>query len=146
MLNTPTYLLKVGMIVYSNITLPTDRKFGVFFGVLLFLASFVCLILSRIPLAALLGVASLVLFTLSSCKPSLLHPMNRAWMIFGLTLGRIVSPIVMGLVFYVIFVPTAILLKIFGRDELRLKVKSRETYWKLRPADQERQDPFRQQF
>jgi hypothetical protein len=146
MLNIPTYLLKVGMIVYSDVTLPTDRKFAVFFGVLFFLASFVCLIASQIALAALLGVPSLVLFTLSVCKPSLLHPMNRAWMIFGLTLGRIVNPIVMGLIFYVIFVPTALLLKIFGRDELRLKVKSRETYWKLRPEDHERQDPFRQQF
>jgi len=146
MLNTPTYLLKVGMIVYSDVTLPTDRKFGVFFGVLFFLASFVCLITSQIALAALLGVASLVLFTLSAWKPSLLHSMNRAWLIFGLTLGRILNPIVMGLIFYVIFVPTALLLKIFGRDELRLKVKSRETYWKLRPADHERQDPFRQQF
>lgn len=97
-------------------------------------------------MAALLGVASLVLFTLSAWKPSLLHQMNRAWMIFGLTLGRIVNPIVMGLIFYVIFVPTALFLKIVGRDELRLKVKSRETYWKLRPADHERQDPFRQQF
>lgn len=146
MLNTPTYLLKVGMIVYSDVTLPTDRKFGFFFGVLFFLASFVCLISSQIALAALLGVVSLVLFTLSVCKPSLLHPMNRAWMIFGLTLGRIVNPIVMGLIFFVIFVPTGLSLKIFGRDELSLKIKRRETYWKLRPAEHERQDPFRQQF
>ena len=146
MLNTPTYLLKVGMIVYSDVTLPTDRKFGVFFGVLFFLASLVCFIASQIALAVLLGVASLVLFTLSACKPSLLHPMNRAWMIFGLTLGRIVNPIVMGLIFFVIFVPTGLSLKIFGRDELSLKIKRRETYWKLRPAEHERQDPFRQQF
>jgi hypothetical protein len=146
MLDTPTYLLKVGMIVYSDVTLPTDRKFGVFFGVLFFLASFVFLIMSQISLAAFLGVASLVLLVLSACKPSLLHPMNRAWMLFGLTLGRIVNPIVMGLIFYLIFVPTALVLKIFGRDELRLKIKSRETYWKLRPAEHERQDPFRQQF
>jgi hypothetical protein len=146
MLNTPTSLLKVGMIVYSDVTLPTDRKFGVFFGVLFFLASFICLIASQIALAALLGVPSLVLFTLSACKPSLLHPMNRAWMIFGLTLGCIVNPIVMGLIFFAIFVPTGLSLKIFGRDELSLKIKRRETYWKLRPAEHERQDPFRQQF
>ena len=146
MLDKPTYSLKVGMIVYSDVTLPTDRKFGVFFGILFFLASFVCFIASQIALAALLGVVSLVLFTLSACKPSLLHPINRGWMIFGLTLGRVVNPIVMGLIFYVIFVPTALLFKICGRDELSLKVKSRETYWKLRPADHERQDPFRQQF
>ena len=146
MLDKPTYLLKVGMIVYSDDTLPTDRKFGVFFGVLFFLASFVFLIMSQISMATLLGVVSLVLLILSAYKPSILHPMNRAWMIFGLALGRIVNPIVMGLIFYVIFVPTALLLKIVGRDELRLKVKSRETYWKLRPADHERQDPFRQQF
>ena len=146
MLDKPTYLLKVGMIVYSDVTLPTDRKFGVFFGVLFFLASFVFLIMSQISLASLHCVASFSLFTLSACKPSLLHPMNRAWMLFGLTLGRIVNPIVMGLIFYVIFVPSALALKIFGRDELRLKNKSRETYWKLRPAEHERQDPFRQQF
>ena len=94
-----TYLLKVGMIVYSEVTLPTDRKFGVFFGVLFLLASFVLLIMSQISLAALLGVASLVLLILSAYKPPLIHPMNRAWMLFGLTLGRIVNPIVMGLIF-----------------------------------------------
>ena len=146
MFDKPTYLLKVGMIEYSDVTLPTDCKFGVFFGVLFLLASFVFLIMSQISLATFLGVASLVLLVLSACKPSLLHPMNRAWMLFGLTLGRIVNPIVMGLIFYVIFVPTALVLKIFGRDELRLKTKSRETYWKLRPAEHDRQDPFRQQF
>jgi hypothetical protein len=146
MFDKPTYLLKVGMIEYSDVTLPTDRKFGVFFGVLFLLASFVFLIMSQISLAAFLGVASLVLLVLSACKPSLLHPMNRAWMLFGLTLGRIVNPIVMGLIFYLIFVPTALVLKIFGRDELRLKTKSRETYWKLRLAEHDRQDPFRQQF
>jgi len=138
--------MKVGMIVYSEDTLPTDRKFGVFFGILFLLASFVFLIMSQISLAFLLCVASFALLTLSACKPSLLHPLNRAWMLFGLTLGLVVNPIVMGLIFYVIFVPTALVLKIFGRDELRLKIKSRETYWKLRPAEHERQDPFRQQF
>ena len=146
MLDKLTYLLKVGIIVYSDVSLPTDRKFGVFFGALFFLASFVFLIMSQISLASLLCVASLVLLTLSAYKPSLLHPMNRAWMLFGLTLGRVVNPIVMGLIFYLIFVPTALVLKNFGRDELRLKTKSRETYWKLRPAEHERQDPFRQQF
>jgi len=146
MFDTQKYLLKVRMIVYSDDTMPTDRKFGVFFGILFFLASFVFLIMSQISLASLLCVVSLALFTLSACKPSLLHPMNRAWMLFGLTLGRVVNPIVMGLIFYVIFVPTALALKIFGRDELRLKTQSRETYWKLRPAEHDRQDPFRQQF
>jgi hypothetical protein len=67
-------------------------------------------------------------------KPSWLHPLNRAWMMLGLVLHKIVNPIVMGLLFYGTILPTGLVMRMRGRDLLRLKREpASETYWIARP-------------
>ena len=70
---------------------------------------------------------------LALAAPKLLAPLNRAWMAFGRLLNRIVSPIVMALLFVVAVVPTGVALRLMGRDPLRLKFdKGATTYWQRR--------------
>jgi len=59
----------------------------------------------------------------------LLNPLNFIWFKFGILLGRIVSPIIMGIIFFLVVTPTSILLKIFGKDVLKLKYNNSKTYW-----------------
>ena len=66
--------------------------------------------------------------------PSLLHPLNHLWIRLGLVLHRIVNPIVMGLLFYGTIWPTGLVMRMRGRDLLRLKREpSSDTYWIARP-------------
>jgi hypothetical protein len=67
-------------------------------------------------------------------KPALLHPLNRLWMKLGLLLHKIVNPIVMGLLFYGTIWPTGAIMRMRGRDLLRLKREpASDTYWIARP-------------
>lgn len=78
-------------------------------------------------LAALFLAAALL-------KPTLLHPLNRLWMRLGLLLNKIVNPIVMGLLFYGTIWPTGAIMRMRGRDLLRLRREpASDTYWIARP-------------
>ena len=59
----------------------------------------------------------------------ILSPLNLLWFKFGLLLGKIVSPFVMGIIFFVVVTPISILLKIFGKDVLNLKFNNNKSYW-----------------
>ena len=76
-----------------------------------------------------------VLFLLAALlKPALLHPLNRLWTKLGLLLHKIVNPIVMGLLFYGTIWPTGAIMRMRGRDLLRLRREpASESYWIARP-------------
>jgi len=75
----------------------------------------------------------------------LLTPFNKLWMRLGLLLGLIISPLVIGMIFFVLFVPIGILMRLFGRDELRLKSKAGGSYW-IRRETQAQTVLFKLQF
>jgi hypothetical protein len=58
-----------------------------------------------------------------------LTPLNKLCHRFGILLGNIVSPIVMGIVFFLVVTPTSIILKILGKDILNLKNNNNKSYW-----------------
>ena len=72
---------------------------------------------------------SLGFFAAALMSPTFL-PLNKLWMKFGLLLSAIVSPIVMGLIFFGVFTPISIIMKVVGRDELCLQFKKENTHWK----------------
>jgi hypothetical protein len=91
--------------------------------------------------------AAAALFLLAAwLKPSALHPLNRVWMKLGLLLHRIVNPIVMGLLFYGTIWPTGLVMRMRGRDLLRLKREPEAgSYWITRtpgPAPESMRDQF----
>jgi len=91
------------------------------------------------------GIA--IAFALAAAiAPALLAPLNRAWMAFGLLLGRIISPLVMGLIFFGVVTPIALLARLRGVDPMRRRFDpGAKTYWIERdppgpdPATMERQ-------
>jgi hypothetical protein len=82
-----------------------------------------------------LGTCSIVLLLVTFFKAEILRPLNKLWMGFGLVLGTIISPIVMGAIFFIIFTPIGILMRLFGRDELLLQFKTKPSYWNKRHED-----------
>ena len=64
-----------------------------------------------------------------------LTPLNRTWFKFGLVLGKIISPIIMGFVFFIVVTPIGLILKIMGKDIINKKYdKKKSTYWIKRSA------------
>ena len=59
----------------------------------------------------------------------ILTPLNKAWMKLGLILGKIVSPLVMGFIFFFVVTPTGIIMRLLGKDLLNLKRNRKNTYW-----------------
>jgi len=84
---------------------------------------------------------------MAAIAPNLLGPANQIWMKFGLLLHAIVSPIALGILFFFVFFPTGLLMRLFGKDPLRLKFdSSAESYWINRAPPGPAPESMHQQF
>ena len=68
----------------------------------------------------------MITFIIAYLNPNILLPFNKLWMRFGVLLGMIISPIIMGLIFFGLFTPYSIVIRMMGRDELHLKFDSKK--------------------
>ena len=117
------------MSLKSKIKMSSNRNFGLVFFI-------VFLILGFWPITAegeiriWLVVISLIFLVLGMMKSKLLTPLNKLWFKFGMILGAIVAPVVMGAVFFLVVTPIAIVMKTMGKDLINKKYnKKKETYW-----------------
>jgi hypothetical protein len=112
----------------------TDRGFGLTVGGILLLIAAVRTYLHGFGwLQPTLGVIGLALIALGLLAPRSLSGLNRAWTKLGLILFRIVNPVVLGLVYFVVVVPLGLLIRVSRRDPLNLKFDPRaDSYWVLR--------------
>ena len=74
-------------------------------------------------------IISLIFLILGLLNSKILTPFNIIWIKFGLLLGRIASPIVMGFIYFFVVTPTGVIMKIFGKDLLGLKQSKKDSYW-----------------
>jgi hypothetical protein len=92
------------------------------------------------------GLAALLLAA-AVLRPSLLHPLNLIWMKFGLLLHRVVNPVVMALLFYGTVLPTGLIMRMLGKDLLRLKREpDAASYWIVRQPAGPSPETMRDQF
>ncbi|WP_083604181.1 SxtJ family membrane protein [Pajaroellobacter abortibovis] len=125
--------------------LPSDRKFGLTFGSILLAIALLPLWHSEPILrwALFLGVPLLILGVLS---PHLLHPLNQKWMQLALLLHTIISPLLLGLLFYGVFTPIGLFLRWRGKNILCLQLEpEQKSYWIFRKSTISSQS-FRNQF
>ena len=129
----------------SEIKLPSNRKFGFFFSVIFLLVSSYYLYLNEKIIALILGFISILFFFVSLLKAGLLLPFNIVWMKFGILLGKLISPIVLGTIFFFMFTPVAVIMRLIGRDELRLRLNFQNSYWIKRKSSINKAS-FKRQF
>jgi len=107
----------------------SDRTFGLVFTVFFLLVALAPL-RTHHPVRWWAIVAAAMALAVVLIRPSWLHPFNLAWTKLGLLLGRVVSPVVMALLFFVVITPMAFLFRMFGKDPLRLSPDTKApTYW-----------------
>ena len=129
----------------SGVEIPSNKKFGVFFALVFACAAGAASFNNYLEYAILFSFGSLIFFAITQVRPEILQPLNILWMRFGLTLSLFVSPVVFGTIFFGIFTPMAFLMRLFGRDELRLKFKNKKSHW-IQRKEQLHSSSFNQQF
>ncbi|MFK7889510.1 MAG: SxtJ family membrane protein [Granulosicoccus sp.] len=130
---------------FSEIELPSNRKFGFFFTVLFALVAIYFYYIGSLTWVYIFAAAASIFLIVTLVKADALLPLNKLWMRFGLLLGMIISPIVLGILFFALFTPIAIPMRLSGRDELRLKFKSKASHWISR-SEPIKADSFKNQF
>ena len=130
-----------------NAPLPSNKKFGLlFFGVFFALALFAYSKNEASLIIALLLFLSGFFLISSFFYQGLLSPLNKAWFMLGLALGKIVSPIVLGIIFFGLITPIALIARLLGRDELKLKRPKKSSYWSEPIGSNSDADSFKNQF
>lgn len=130
-----------------NPRLPPERSLGIlFFVVFLIVAAYFWH--KSYGDSWVFGAIGLSLFFLLAgfLAPTLLRPLNKLWFQLGLLMGRVVSPIVLGAIFFILISPIAILMRVFGRDELKIKKRDVSSYWVERQPHGPAAESFKEQF
>ena len=131
---------------FSPPKLPTNRRFGWFFAAVFFAVAAYAFWRGwrAVSLVTLIVAISFAVTTLLS--PQLLAPLNRLWYGLGMLLGKIISPIVLGIIFFVLITPVSLVTRLFGRDELKMKKRNVESYWTDRSPPGPSSDSFKNQY
>ena len=112
----------------------TNRSFGILFFIVLSSIS-IWPILSGGELRVWSFIVAIIFLIMGITKSRFLTPLNIAWIKFGELLGVIISPLIMGLVYFLVLLPIGILMRVLGKDLLSLKFnKNIETYWNKKEA------------
>lgn len=130
---------------FSEIKLPSNRKFGFFFAFVFALAAAYLYQSAVLNWAYVLFAIAAIFLVVTLVRSDALLPLNKLWMRFGLLLGMIVSPIVLGIIFFGLFTPISVFMRLSGRDELRLKFNNRVSHWITR-SEPIKPESFKNQF
>ena len=112
----------------DDIKLSSNRSFGiVFFVVFLFIALYPLIHDKEIRIWSV--IISLIFLISGLLNSKILTPLNRLWFKFGIFLGKIISPIIMGIIFFLVVTPIGLIMKFLGKDVLSLKYNKNKSYW-----------------
>ena len=112
----------------DNVKISSNRSFGiVFFIVFLIIAIYPLINNADLRIWSL--IISIIFLILGLINSKFLTPLNKLWFKFGLLLGRLISPIIMGTIFFFVVTPIGLILRIFGKDVLNLKKNNAKSYW-----------------
>ena len=112
----------------KNTKLPTNKNFGIVFSIVFLIIALFPLINDENLRIWSLIVSTIFLF-LGLINSKILTPLNKIWFKFGLILGKIVSPIIMGVIFFLVVTPTGFIMRLVGKDLLNLKFNKHKSYW-----------------
>ena len=113
---------------HKDIKIGSNRGFGVVFFIVFFSIS-VYPLLKDGNIRSWSLIISIIFLFLGLLNSNILSPLNKLWFKFGLLLGKIVSPLIMGLIFFLVVTPIGIFMRLLQKDLLNLKFSKKNTYW-----------------
>ena len=132
---------------HTNIKLPSNRTFGILFiGVFAILACYGYFNDWQPEFVRINFILSAALLLVTVFFQRALTPLNKAWFQLGILLGCVVSPLVLGVLFFVVITPVALFMRLIGRDALRIKKQHVNSYWIERDPPGPNSESFKDQF
>ena len=128
----------------SNI--PSNRQFGFFFSVIFGIASLYFAIKATAIWSLVCGGLCLATSITTVVASNRLRPANLAWYKISILLSKVVNPVVLGIIFFVLITPVALIIRFAGRDELQLKLHRQSSLWKHRLPIEHKRSTFNNQF
>jgi hypothetical protein len=112
----------------DDLKIGSNRSFGiVFFIVFLIIAIYPLVNDSELRLWSL--IISIIFLFLGLTNSKILNPLNKLWFRFGIFLGKVISPLIMGIIFFLVVTPIGLLMRLLNKDLLNLKYNNNKTYW-----------------
>ena len=111
-----------------NTKIGSNRNFGIVFFIVFLLISLWPL-LNNEDLKSWSLIVSVIFLILGMLNSRFLSSLNMIWFKFGIFLGKIVSPLIMGVIFFAVVTPIGLLMRVFNKDLLNLKINNKKTYW-----------------
>ena len=112
----------------DDIKISSNRSFGIVFFI-------VFLLITIYPLThggdirIWSAIISFIFLLLGLFNSSILAPLNKIWFKFGIFLGKMISPLIMGIIFFLVVTPIGLIMRILGKDVLNLKYNKNKSYW-----------------
>ena len=112
----------------GDVKISSNRSFGiVFFAVFLLIAFYPLINDEEARIWSI--IISLIFLVLGLLNSKILTPLNKLWFKFGIFLGKIISPLVMGIIFFLVVTPIGLILRILRKDVINLKFNKNKSYW-----------------
>ena len=131
---------------YNLNKLPSNRKFGLFFTLVFFLLFSYFNYKQKVELSYVFITSSILFLLLSIFSPKTLNLLNICWFKFGIILGKIINPIILGIMFFLVLTPISLFFKLISRDELNLKRKQKTSFWIDKDKNFNKNKSFNDQF
>ncbi len=112
----------------NDVKIGSNKSFGIVFFIVFLIISFYPLI-NQENIRVWSLIISLIFLILGLLNSKILNPFNKLWFKFGMILGRIISPIIMSIIFFLVVTPIALIMKLLKKDILNLKFNKTNTYW-----------------
>ena len=112
----------------DDIKISSNRSFGIVFFIVFLLIALYPLTYSQ-EIRVWSATISLIFLVLGLFNSKILTPLNKLWFKFGIFLGKIISPLIMGIIFFLVVTPTGLIMRLFGKDVLNLKYNNNKSYW-----------------
>ena len=112
----------------NEIKISSNKSFGIVFAIVFFLIALWPIIKSDdIRIWSL--IVSIIFLILGIMNSSILTPLNKIWFRFGIFLGNLIAPVVMGIIFFFVVTPIGLIMRLLGRDLIKLKKNNDSSYW-----------------
>jgi len=112
----------------DDVKISSNRSFGIVFFIVFLLIAFYPVTYNG-DIRIWSAIISLILLVLGLLNSRILTPLNKLWFKFGILLGKIISPLLMGMIFFLVVTPTGLIMRLLGKDVLNLKYNKNKSYW-----------------
>ena len=112
----------------DDLKISSNRSFGIVFFIVFLLIALYPLTYSQ-EIRVWSVIISIIFLALGIFNSKILTPLNKLWSKFGIFLGKIISPVVMGIIFFLVVTPIGLLMRLLGKDLIYLKYNNNKSYW-----------------